>query len=118
MMLQLILRYVRNSREGTTGVTVGGNPVQPGETVIDDTPVPKGGIGTGGGSSSSGSSRVAVSAITVDVEAITLGIGETVTITATVEPSNATRKTVTWTSSDANIATVDASGVRNSISYR
>ncbi|MGI6747001.1 MAG: right-handed parallel beta-helix repeat-containing protein [Anaerovoracaceae bacterium] len=46
-------------------------------------------------------------AITVDVEAITLGIGETVTITATVEPSNATRKTVTWSTSDANVATVD-----------
>lgn len=35
---------------------------------------------------------------------------ETTTLTATVEPSNASYKTVTWTSADPSIATVDNSG--------
>jgi hypothetical protein len=43
----------------------------------------------------------------VDVESITLGVGETATITATVKPDNATNKNVTWSTSDANVATVD-----------
>jgi hypothetical protein len=46
-------------------------------------------------------------AISVDVESITLGVGETATITATVKPDNATNKNVTWSTSDANVATVD-----------
>ncbi|MGI6596544.1 MAG: Ig-like domain-containing protein [bacterium] len=39
-----------------------------------------------------------------------LGVGGTGTITATVKPANATNKTVTWTTSNANVATV-ANGV-------
>ena len=34
-------------------------------------------------------------------------MGQTGTLTATVTPDNATDKTVTWTSSDKNVATVD-----------
>ena len=37
-------------------------------------------------------------------------VGETYTFTATVTPSNATNKNVTWTSSDASVVTVDSSG--------
>lgn len=37
--------------------------------------------------------------------------GSTLELTATVEPSTAKDKSVTWTSSDNNIATVDANGV-------
>ena len=37
--------------------------------------------------------------------------GETGTLVATVQPSNATNKTVTWTSSDPTVATVDGNGV-------
>ena len=37
-------------------------------------------------------------------------IGATRTLTATVSPSNATNKNVTWTSSNTGVATVDASG--------
>ncbi len=40
-----------------------------------------------------------------------LKVGETATLTATVEPNNATNKNVTWSSSDVNIAKVDASGL-------
>ncbi|WP_240186298.1 Ig-like domain-containing protein, partial [Lysinibacillus fusiformis] len=34
-------------------------------------------------------------------------MGETKTLTATVTPANATNKTVTWTSSNVNVASVD-----------
>jgi len=56
-------------------------------------------------------SNVAVSAITVTptTMALTAG-GATGTITATVDPSNATNKIVTWSSSNAAVATV-AGGV-------
>src|SRR5690606_28977430 len=37
--------------------------------------------------------------------------GEQIQVTATVTPHNATNKTVTWSSSDENIATVDADGI-------
>ena len=37
-------------------------------------------------------------------------VGETITLTAEVLPADATNKTVTWTSSDATVATVDSTG--------
>jgi len=52
---------------------------------------------------------VAVSGVKVDSE-ISLKPGETKKLTATVSPSNAADKSVTWTSSDTNVATVDKSG--------
>ena len=60
------------------------------------------------------SCSVSVSAKTVDVasislskEELTLTEGDSETITATVKPDDATDKTVTWTSSDPSVATVD-----------
>ena len=47
-----------------------------------------------------------VSSITLDKSSASLKIGETVTLSATVNPSDATDKTVTWTTSDATVATV------------
>ena len=54
--------------------------------------------------------RVAVSGIIISETTITLIKGESKTLTATVIPSDATDKTVTWTSSDTSIAEVDQSG--------
>lgn len=51
--------------------------------------------------------QVAVSMITVSPKTLNLEVGQTGTLTATVTPDNATDKTVTWTSSDKNVATVD-----------
>jgi uncharacterized protein YjdB len=47
-----------------------------------------------------------VTSVTLNKTTASLRAGETVTLTATVNPSEATDKTVTWTSSDQTIATV------------
>ncbi len=49
--------------------------------------------------------------IIIDPESAELKVGERVFLTATVLPQDATDKTVTWSSSDENIATIDASGL-------
>ena len=53
---------------------------------------------------------IPVTSITLDKPEVSICIGESETLTATVNPDNATDKTVTWTSSNTNVATVDANG--------
>ncbi|MDE6548875.1 MAG: leucine-rich repeat protein, partial [Muribaculaceae bacterium] len=52
-----------------------------------------------------------VESVTLSNTSLSLTEGETSTLTATVAPADATDKTVTWTSSDASVATVSANGV-------
>lgn len=52
------------------------------------------------------SSEVAVTSVSLDKTSVSLGKGDTASLTATVSPSNATDKTVTWTSNNTNVATV------------
>jgi len=54
---------------------------------------------------------IAVSGITLSLAKATLTEGESLTLTATVAPDNATDKAVTWSSSNAAVATVDNNGV-------
>ena len=55
---------------------------------------------------------VEVASVTLDkTEATLTEAGATVTLVATVAPVNATNKTVTWGSSNTEVATVDANGV-------
>ena len=57
-------------------------------------------------------SAVAVSSITLSQTSLNLSVGaEPVTLTATVAPTEATDKTVTWTSSDATVAKVEGGKV-------
>ncbi len=49
---------------------------------------------------------IPVSSIKLNPTSVTLNVGESVDLTATVSPENATNKMVTWSSSDAKIATV------------
>ena len=56
------------------------------------------------------------SSISLDQSSITLPIGSTQTLTATVLPANASDKTVTWSSSDESIATVNANGLVTAVS--
>ena len=53
---------------------------------------------------------VAVTGITLDKEAIQLKVGKTTKLTATVEPDNATDKTVVWSSDGETVATVSEDG--------
>lgn len=59
---------------------------------------------------SSDSETVFVTGAALDQATLSLGIGRTATLTCTITPANATDKTVTWTSGDETVATVDASG--------
>lgn len=55
---------------------------------------------------------VQVKSITLDITSETIAVGkEPLTLTATVNPSNAADKTVTWTSSNPSVATVDRGAV-------
>ena len=64
---------------------------------------------SGGGGSSSGS--VDVSGIVLDKSTVTLAVGGEKTMTATVSPSDADDRTVTWKSGNSGIATVNANGL-------
>lgn len=53
---------------------------------------------------------VAATGVSLNKTALELKTGADETLTATVAPENATNKTVNWTSSNTNVATVDATG--------
>lgn len=54
---------------------------------------------------------IAVTGVSVDPKTATIDAGKTVQLTATIQPSNASNKQVTWTSSNTAIATVNGSGL-------
>ena len=49
---------------------------------------------------------IKVEGVSLNVTSVELTEGDQTTLTAAVNPSNATNKNVTWTSSDSNVATV------------
>ena len=53
----------------------------------------------------------AVTGVTLDRTSATLAVGSTLKLTPTVSPSGASDKTVTWKSSNKNVATVSSAGV-------
>ena len=53
---------------------------------------------------------VPVQSVSLDKTTLDLNVGENATLVATVLPENADDKTVTWTSSNTAVATVDATG--------
>lgn len=53
---------------------------------------------------------VAVAGVSLNKTSMSLTIGGTEKLTATVTPSNATNKNVTWSSSNTSVATVDSNG--------
>lgn len=67
-------------------------------------------------SCSSDDENVSVSEITLNKTALTLNVGDEETLVATVLPDNAQNKTVTWTSSKTDVATVDTNGKITAIS--
>ena len=61
---------------------------------------------------------VAVESVTLDKSSLELTEGETATLTASVKPDNATNKTVTWSSSNQSVATVDQNGTVTAVAER
>ena len=57
-----------------------------------------------------------VTSVSLDKTSLELTEGETAQLTATVLPDNATNKNVTWSTSNASIATVDANGEVTAVS--
>lgn len=60
--------------------------------------------------------EIPVSSITLNKTSATLVKGETLALSATVNPSNATDKTITWSSSNNKVATVNYNGVVTAVS--
>ena len=59
---------------------------------------------------------VPVESVSLNKTSTTLTVGDTETLTATVQPDGASNRTVTWTSSNPSVATVDASGTVTAVS--
>ena len=59
---------------------------------------------------------VQVTDVELDIAQKALNVGDTFTLTATVKPNDATDKSVTWSSSDTSVATVDENGVVTAVS--
>ena len=59
---------------------------------------------------------VKVTGVKLNKSSKSLTIGDTFTLTATVKPDNATDKSVTWSSSNTSVATVDENGVVTAVS--
>lgn len=59
---------------------------------------------------------IPVSSINLDKTSASVIIGETLVLSATVNPSNATDKSLTWNSSNTNVATVSSEGVVTAVS--
>lgn len=53
---------------------------------------------------------IAATGVSLDKTALTMDEGDTAALTATVRPANATNKDVSWSSSNTDVATVDAQG--------
>lgn len=54
---------------------------------------------------------ISVTSVSLSSNSETIKVGKTVTLSATISPSNATNKNVTWTSSNTNVATVSGGTV-------
>lgn len=59
---------------------------------------------------------VAVTGVSLDKTSMTVPLGKTVQLTATVTPSNASVKSITWTSSNTSVATVNSTGIVTGVS--
>lgn len=56
-------------------------------------------------------SSIAVTGVSVSPTTASIQVGETRQLTGTISPSNASNKTIIWTSSNSNVATVNTNGL-------
>jgi hypothetical protein len=64
----------------------------------------------------SNASSIAVTSITLDKTSAALAVGSTIQLTATIAPSDATNKKLSWSTSKASVAVVSATGLVSGIS--
>ncbi len=109
--------------DNVTGVTAGDKDLEAGQTVEVGDPSspsqPSSGGSNGGSSNGDNNSSVTIpTSVVVDTNSVpaSMKIGETHQLTATVYPTNATNKTVTWSSSDETVATVTTNGAVTAVS--
>ncbi|MFR0558794.1 Ig-like domain-containing protein [Pseudoscardovia radai] len=82
---------VRGIKAGSTTITLtAGGKTGTAVVTVGDGPTP----------------TVDVTSVTLDASSLSLTEGDTQTLTATILPTNATNKSLTWTSSDPSVATV------------
>ncbi|OQA95662.1 MAG: Gellan lyase precursor [Bacteroidetes bacterium ADurb.Bin217] len=86
--------------------------VAPGTALITATSVAAGGVS---GTASITVSSIVPTSIVVTLSPVSISIGATSQATATVSPANAGDKSVTWTSSNTAVASVNANGVVTAI---
>ena len=55
--------------------------------------------------------KVSVTGVSLNKTSMSMTIGDTQTLTATITPSNATDKSVTWSSNNTSVASVSSSGI-------
>ena len=60
---------------------------------------------------------ISVTSVELSKTELKLKEGESETLTATVKPDDASNKTVTWSTSDATVATVDSNGKVTAVKY-
>ena len=101
---------VSTSQSAGTSQDASGSGIPDGSSSTDSSaPDISSGSGEGTGSTSQGTGTATVTSITLNKTDMTLQPGETTQLTATLAPAGTTA-TVTWSSSDTSLATVDEYG--------
>ena len=63
-----------------------------------------------------GTFTIVVASVSLNKKTLTMSIGDTETLVATINPSNATNKSITWTSTKPKVAIVDGEGTVTALS--
>ena len=89
------------------GVVTG---ISEGEAIITATPAPSTGLSAVSATVvvRNSNDHVSVSGVVINETNVSVRVGDTTSLTATITPDNATVKSVTWTSDNTAVATVDA----------
>lgn len=99
-----------NSGQGQTGNSTGSGTGTNGNTSQNAASNPSSGAPSTPTDSTPAPSVIAVTGVTLNQTAVTLETGGTVQLTAAVSPSNAVDQSVTWSSGNTSVATVDGNG--------
>ena len=102
-----------SSNSSVVSVDAGGllRGVSPGSAVITATTDEAGKTA----SSTVTAANIAVTGVTIPANG-TVGVNNSMTLAATIQPANATNKALTWSSSDAGVATINQNGVVTGVS--